>query len=72
MDTLSSECILHEPKGDCESMVIIHYRKKNSSEWIREYFLNPQHYMKWREVHKRRIADIRPVRSKGVSSIYAR
>ena len=43
-------------------MVIIKYREKNSSEWMRESFLNPQHYMKWRELRGRSVTDIKPVR----------
>ena len=49
-------------EGECECMVIVQVKSKGSSEWVRESFLDPQHYMKWRELHASKIVAIKPVR----------
>lgn len=43
-------------------MVVVHVKEVGSSEYKRESFVDPQHYVKWRELHKRKIAHIKPVR----------
>lgn len=43
-------------------MVVVKYKEVGSSEYKRESFMNPQHYIKWRELHKRKLVDVRPVK----------
>ena len=51
-------------------MVIVNVKVKGSNEWVRESFLNPQHYIKWRDLHASRIVAIKPVRKARVR-VYA-
>lgn len=51
-------------------MVIVQVKSKGSSEWVRESFIDPQHYIKWRELHASKIVAIKPVR-KGSVRVYA-
>lgn len=46
-------------------MVVAHVKMKGSSEYKRESWVNPQHYIKWRTLLASKIVDIKPVRSSG-------
>ena len=62
------ECTMDTPKvyhmsieGECEYMVIVQVKTKGSNEWVRDSFLNPIMYMKWREYMGKRIVSVKPV-----------
>lgn len=48
-------------------MVIVHVKtKQTGDEWVRESFLSPQHYMKYRKVMGKDLIAVRPVRKGAV------
>jgi hypothetical protein len=46
-------------------MVVVRALVNGSSEYKREAFLSPQHYIKWRECMGKKLVDVKPVRKGG-------
>jgi hypothetical protein len=49
-------------------MVVVYVKtRQTGSEWVRESFVDPRHYSKWRAIMGKDLLAVRPVR-KGVVS----
>jgi hypothetical protein len=44
-------------------MVIVKAKIGGRSEWVRESFISPQHYLKWKALMGQKLLEVKPVRT---------